>query len=89
MAKELTFEQVEWNGGTVQLNLGKHIDHVPDEVADAFKSYSWPGNIRELQNVIERMVILSDDGVLANPLRGHRSTDVIKGHCTQIIRHGA
>jgi hypothetical protein len=39
--------------------------------------------------VIERMVILSDDGVLANPLRGHRSTDVIKGHCTQIIRHGA
>ena len=57
--------------------VGKHIDHIPDEVADAFKSYSWPGNIRELQNVIERMVILSDDGVLANPLRPTHNAKVI------------
>jgi transcriptional regulator with GAF, ATPase, and Fis domain len=57
--------------------LGKHIDHIPDEVADAFKSYSWPGNIRELQNVVERMVILSDDGVLANPLRPTHNPQVI------------
>jgi len=57
--------------------VGKHIDHIQDEVADAFKSYSWPGNIRELQNVIERMVILSDDGVLANPLRPTHNAKVI------------
>jgi formate hydrogenlyase transcriptional activator len=57
--------------------VGKHIDHIQDEVADAFKSYSWPGNIRELQNVIERMVILSDDGVLANPLRPTHNAQVI------------
>jgi transcriptional regulator with GAF, ATPase, and Fis domain len=57
--------------------VGKHIDHIPDEVADAFESYSWPGNIRELQNVIERMVILSDDGVLANPLRPVHKAQVI------------
>jgi len=31
-------------------------------------SYDWPGNIRELQNLIERALILSDDGVLPNPL---------------------
>jgi formate hydrogenlyase transcriptional activator len=57
--------------------LGKHIDYIPDEVTDAFKSYSWPGNIRELQNVVERMVILSDDGVLANPLRPTHNPQVI------------
>ena len=31
-------------------------------------AYDWPGNIRELQNVIERAVIMSDGGVLPNPL---------------------
>ena len=34
----------------------------------ALCSYDWPGNIRELQNLIERAVILSEDGVLPNPL---------------------
>jgi transcriptional regulator with GAF, ATPase, and Fis domain len=35
---------------------------------DALQSYEWPGNIRELQNVIERAVILSTNGVLCNSL---------------------
>ena len=34
----------------------------------ALCSYDWPGNIRELQNLIERAVILSTNGVLPNPL---------------------
>src|SRR2546425_10494539 len=34
----------------------------------ALSSYQWPGNIRELQNLIQRAVILSNDGVLPNPL---------------------
>jgi DNA-binding NtrC family response regulator len=34
----------------------------------ALSSYHWPGNIRELQNLIERAVILSNSGVLPNPL---------------------
>jgi len=34
----------------------------------AFQWHSWPGNIRELQNLVERAVILSRDGVLPNPL---------------------
>ena len=49
--------------------MGKRIDTIPDEFVTAFESHSWPGNIRELQNVIERAVILSNDGLLPNLLR--------------------
>ena len=48
--------------------VGRSIDHIPPETMMALCSYDWPGNIRELQNLIERAVILSDDGVLPNPL---------------------
>jgi transcriptional regulator with GAF, ATPase, and Fis domain len=47
---------------------GRRIDHIPQETMDALRSYLWPGNIRELQNLVERAVILSNDGVLPNPL---------------------
>ena len=49
--------------------MGKKIEHIPPETISALRSYSWPGNIRELQNLIERAVILSNEGVLPNPLR--------------------
>src|SRR5882757_2463136 len=48
--------------------MGKRIDSIPPETMAAFQWYSWPGNIRELQNLVERAVILSRDGVLPNPL---------------------
>jgi formate hydrogenlyase transcriptional activator len=48
--------------------MGKRIDHIPQDILDAFVSYSWPGNVRELQNLIERAVIRSSNGVLPNPL---------------------
>jgi formate hydrogenlyase transcriptional activator len=48
--------------------MGRRIEHVPAETMSAFTSYDWPGNIRELQNLIERAVILSNDGVLPNSL---------------------
>src|SRR5271170_6714375 len=47
--------------------MRKQIDHIPRETMSALCSYDWPGNIRELQNRIERAVILSKDGVLSNP----------------------
>ena len=48
--------------------MGKQVDNIPPEIMAAFQWYSWPGNIRELQNLVERAVILSRDGVLPNPL---------------------
>jgi PAS domain S-box-containing protein len=48
--------------------LGKTISEVPAPVMRAFTEYNWPGNIRELQNVIERAVILSSGRALQVPL---------------------
>jgi transcriptional regulator with GAF, ATPase, and Fis domain len=48
--------------------MSRQIEHIPPTTMSALTSYQWPGNIRELQNLIERAVILSDDGVLHNPL---------------------
>jgi len=48
--------------------MSREIEHIPQATMSAFASYQWPGNIRELQNLIERAVILSNDGVLPNPL---------------------
>jgi formate hydrogenlyase transcriptional activator len=39
---------------------GKNIGRATKETLDLFQGYSWPGNIRELQNVIERSVIVSE-----------------------------
>jgi formate hydrogenlyase transcriptional activator len=48
--------------------MSREIETIPSETMSALSSYPWPGNIRELQNVIERAVILSNEGVLPNPL---------------------
>jgi len=47
-----------------QEELGRSIEKIPKRVMDALQSYSWPGNIRELENVIERALILSPGKVL-------------------------
>jgi formate hydrogenlyase transcriptional activator len=48
--------------------VGKRVESVPPSTMSAFVSYDWPGNIRELENLIERAVIMSNGGVLPNPL---------------------
>jgi PAS domain S-box-containing protein len=45
--------------------LGKPVKHVVEETMARLCAYPWPGNIRELQNVIERAVVLSSGAVLA------------------------
>ena len=53
--------------------MGKQVDNIPPETMAAFQWYSWPGNIRELQNLVERSVILSRDGVLPTPLHKNQT----------------
>ncbi len=48
--------------------MRRNIHQIPPETLAAFSSYPWPGNIRELQNLVERAVIRAQDGVLPNPL---------------------
>jgi formate hydrogenlyase transcriptional activator len=52
----------------VASKIGKRIEHIPAGTMSALSSYQWPGNIRELQNLVERAVILANNGVLPNPL---------------------
>jgi PAS domain S-box-containing protein len=44
---------------------GKRIRNISKETLDLFQTYAWPGNIRELQNVIERAVILCEGEIFA------------------------
>ena len=46
----------------------KSIKHIPDDVMKALEEHDWPGNIRELQNFIERSVILTTDTELRSPI---------------------
>jgi formate hydrogenlyase transcriptional activator len=46
----------------------KSITTIPSEAMDALLNWSWPGNIRELQNLVQRCVILTDSPVLRVPL---------------------
>ena len=80
--------------------MNKTIDTVPPDTMDALTDYQWPGNIRELENVVERAVILSPGSVLRVPLRDlqtritadhdneklHTLTDVERQHIRSILK---
>ena len=48
--------------------MNKRVEEIPSETMAALTRYQWPGNIRELQNFIERAVILSPHSVLLAPI---------------------
>ena len=69
---------------TFSNRMRKRIDSIPPETMAAFQWYSWPGNIRELQNLVERAVIRSRDGVLPNPLHKDQTELMTRSpHCDQ------
>ena len=64
-------EQREALPSAVDFFLAKHARHRPDtgiaiapEVWDRFAAYDWPGNLRELENAIERALVLCEEGVI-------------------------
>jgi formate hydrogenlyase transcriptional activator len=77
--------------------MNKKVPSVPAATLEALRDYSWPGNIRELQNVIERAVILTPGSVLRAPLaelKGGESTapkpatlhEVERQHILEVLR---
>jgi PAS domain S-box-containing protein len=50
------------------ISLNRHIESIPPHVMKALTRWDWPGNIRELENFIERAVILSNGPMLRAPL---------------------
>ena len=60
---------VEYFTQRYSLRAGKRINAIPQGTLDAMQDYDWPGNIRELQNLIERAVIISDEMALTVDLR--------------------
>jgi formate hydrogenlyase transcriptional activator len=58
----------EYFVATFAARLNKTIDSIPEEVVEVLKAHDWPGNIRELQNCIERAMLFSPGSVLRLPL---------------------
>jgi formate hydrogenlyase transcriptional activator len=77
--------------------MNRKIERIPGSVMEAIARYPWPGNIRELQNFLERAVILSEGPVLRPPLSELRDTrsktsafstlkEVEQRHVLQVLR---
>jgi transcriptional regulator with GAF, ATPase, and Fis domain len=58
--------------------MGKRIETIPEETMDALVRWTWPGNIRELGNLMERSVILTRGPVLYVPLTELSSADDVR-----------
>ena len=77
------------------MRMRKNIDVVPDETMAVLQGWNWPGNIRELENMIERMVILTKGSVLAAPpveldvpqdLAEDNLTEMEREHIIRVLR---
>jgi len=72
--------------------MNKRIDVIPPETMDALARYAWPGNIRELQNFIERAVILSPQSTLRAPtsdleaFQPHKASNVTMNGLAEVER---
>jgi formate hydrogenlyase transcriptional activator len=79
--------------------MNKDVSHISEEVMDALRHYDWPGNIRELQNVVERAVVKSSGpnleiqfGELKRMVAGHtpgptRTLDEVqRDHILEVLR---
>ena len=67
--------------------MGKHIELIPDATMQLLQKWSWPGNIRELENMLERMVILTNGEILAEaPVELNVETELVQDSLTEMER---
>lgn len=62
--KEDLFLFIEYFLAQANASLGKEVVGLSSEVEQAFKNYAWPGNLRELKNVIKRSVLLTNSSMI-------------------------
>lgn len=62
--KEDLFLFIEYFLNEANKSLGKEVVGLSKEVEEAFKNYAWPGNLRELKNVIKRSVLLTNSQLI-------------------------
>ncbi|OAD90628.1 sigma-54-dependent Fis family transcriptional regulator [Aequorivita soesokkakensis] len=62
--KEDLFLFIEYFLNEANKSLGKEVIGLSKEVEEAFKNYAWPGNLRELKNVIKRSVLLTNSHLI-------------------------
>ncbi|WP_456433801.1 sigma-54-dependent transcriptional regulator [Thermosulfuriphilus sp.] len=84
-------ELIDYLLWSITAELGKEIREIDPEGLEALKRYHFPGNIRELRNILERAVILSRDGVLRISLgqtipRRQDSTEIPAANLKEIER---
>jgi DNA-binding NtrC family response regulator len=61
--------------------MGRHIQGFSDDALEALIRHDWPGNVRQLKNVVERLVIMCDDSVLCyRHLSANLQSDVRQNH---------
>jgi len=74
--------------------MGKTIDSIPQSNLDALQRYPWPGNIRELRNLVERAVILArgpklivevPNSALSNPATSLALRDLERAHILRVL----
>ncbi|HXJ07521.1 MAG TPA: sigma 54-interacting transcriptional regulator [Candidatus Acidoferrum sp.] len=69
--------------------LNKAVAYIPADAMDALANYSWPGNIRELENFIERAVLLSPGKELRVPLGELKTNDVANHDESSAVETGS
>ena len=67
--------------------MGKTIESIPEETMQALVRWPWPGNIRELENFLERAVILTRGPVLYVPLAELETQDDEGGNETEVSQN--
>ena len=69
--------------------MGKTIETIPESVMEALKRWKWPGNIRELENFLERSVILTRSSALYIPVAELETGEVDTGPSAETSTHEA